>query len=126
MNEKRFDMVEGYVDIYGNPVIELVVEGNLSRTRIPVVVDTGFNGDLCLPIPLAIQLGVQLMDMARVELANGTVSEELVFAGKVRLGERSRRAEIYLTHSNEALLGTRLLKDEVLRIDFRHRQLTIE
>lgn len=119
-------MVEGYVDAYGNPMIDLIVEGKLSRTSIPVVVDTGFNGDLCIPIPLAIDLGVQLIDTARVELANGTVSEELVFAGYVRLGERRRRAEIYLTQSNEALIGTRLLKDEVLKIDFLHRQLTIE
>ena len=119
-------MVEGYVDIYGNPVIELVVEGELSKVRIPMIVDTGFNGDLCIPIPLAVELGVQLIDTAQVELADGTMSEELVFAGKAHLGERSWRAEIYLTQSNEALIGTRLLKDEVLRIDFPRRQLTIE
>ncbi|MDI6794715.1 MAG: hypothetical protein QME81_17920 [bacterium] len=119
-------MVEGYVDIYGSPMIDLVVEGKLSKAKVPVVVDTGFNGDLCLPIPLGIDLGVQLIDTAQVELANGSVSEELVFAGRAQLGERGKPVEIYLTRSKEALIGTRLLRDEVLRIDFRCRELTIE
>ena len=119
-------MVEGHVDAYGSPVIRLVVEGERNRARIPAIVDTGFNGDLCIPTPLAIDLGVQLVDTARVELANGSVSEELVFAGTLWLGEQSRWVEIYLTESSEALVGARLLKDEVLRIDFRRRRLTIE
>jgi predicted aspartyl protease len=35
--------------------------------------DTGFDGFLCLPTPVAVSLGLELIDVVSSELADGTV-----------------------------------------------------
>jgi hypothetical protein len=59
-----------------------------------------------------------LIDKRLVELADGTRKRELVFAGSVRLLGKTRKARIYLTESDDALVGTTLLSDCRLSIDF--------
>ena len=50
------------------------------------MVDSGFDGFLCLPIEVAVGLGLELVTTIPVELADGTVNEnELVFAGKASI-----------------------------------------
>jgi hypothetical protein len=53
-----------------------------------------------------------------IELADGTQKPELVFTGTVRFLGRSRRVRIFLTNSEDALVGTDLLADGRLNIDF--------
>jgi len=81
---------------------------------------------LCIPVALAVDLGLQLVNVTKVELADGRITEELVFAGEVQMGDTPTRVEIYLTKSNESLIGTRLLTNNTLKIDFRSSELTIE
>jgi hypothetical protein len=51
-------------------------------------------------------------------LADGAQKDTLVFAGTVDFLNRQREVAIYLTDSDEALVGTRLLSDCQLTIDF--------
>lgn len=51
-----------------------------------------------------------------VELADGTIKQELVFAGIVRLGKSRRDVNILLTESDDALLGANMLS--YLELDF--------
>ena len=62
--------------------------------------------------------------MQDVEYADGTVRRELVFRGQIKFGDRKHRVEITLTEAADALVGTRLLQDSVLEIDFSN--LTVE
>lgn len=116
----------GYVDEYGQPKIKLVVRGQKQQQAIEAVVDTGFNGHLCLPLPIAVQLGLELAGYQFVELADGSVHRDLTFAGKAIFDNQEVDAEISLTNSEDALLGTGLLQGQRLEIGFASRSLTIQ
>lgn len=84
---------------------------------LDLALDTAFSGDLCLPISIATQLGLELITTQRFELADGSIQEELVFLGFVTLGVE-RPVEIVLTASEESLLGTGLLAETQVVFDF--------
>jgi clan AA aspartic protease len=115
----------GYVDRYLQPKVRLAVKGLRQTLPIEVVVDTGFNGDLCLPIPFAIQLGLELCADREFELADGSIRQELIFIGQAVLENEERDVLISLTHSADALLGCGLLKGQKLEIGFESKTLNI-
>ena len=100
------------------PTVVLEVIGSRGQTPLTAIIDTGFDDELCLPIPLAVTLGLSLIGTEDVELADGTQKRELVFAGSVRFLDQIRPVRIFLTESEDALVGTRLLNDCRLNIDF--------
>jgi clan AA aspartic protease len=100
------------------PKVELVAIGARRKAQVAAIVDTGFDGQLCLPISLAVTLGLLLTSVEEVELADGTRKHELVYSGSVRFLGRRRKIRIFLTNSEDALVGTELLKDCRLTIDF--------
>jgi len=108
----------GYVDEYLQPKVKLLVRGLRQESEVEAVVDTGFNGDLCLPISLAIQLGLELWGDQYVELADGSIKHEFLFRGEAILEQSVIPVEISLTESEDALLGVGLLKDQKLEIGF--------
>jgi len=68
-----------------------------------------------------------LIDVADSELADGTiVQDELVFAGKVLWDDEVIDAEIVLTKSNDTLIGTAMLKNSDVRLNFRTGEVLIE
>lgn len=69
-------MIEGCIRESRTPVITLKVLGTRGALTIDGILDTGFDGFLCLPIPVAVTLGLKLVDMIRTELADGTVIED--------------------------------------------------
>ncbi len=100
------------------PVAELTVLASRSSVQIEAVIDTGFNGDLCLPTEIALQICLELLNQETVELADGARSARLVFLGGVRFLDKEQPIEIYLTDSKTPLIGTRLLDDCRVTIDF--------
>ncbi len=117
--------MRGFVNEYGQPLVEITVTGIRDSITCPAVVDSGFNGDVCIPTSIAIQLGLELVAAYPIELADGTKRNELVFAGDVVLDGRRENAEVFLTEAQDALLGTGLLWDSVLEIDFIKRVVEI-
>lgn len=111
--------LEGYFDEYGQPRVRITVIGTHDEIAVDAVIDTGFDGDLCLPVQMGIKLGLELRGLTRVELADGTVKQELVFAGVARLGRKRKDVNILLTESEDALLGTNVLS--YLELDFVNR-----
>lgn len=100
------------------PTTRLHVQGSRGAAEVTAIIDTGFDGHVCLPTTLAVGLGLELSGQNVVELADGTRKMSLVFDGTVRFLDRERVVAIYLTDSDEALIGTRLLSDCRLSIDF--------
>jgi predicted aspartyl protease len=100
------------------PQVEVIVGGARQRVQMTACLDTGFDGDLCLPTDIGLTLGLELTGSEAVELADGSCQPELVFKGfAVFLGKR-RNVKIYLTESEEALVGTGLLGGCRLSVDF--------
>ena len=121
-------MIEGYIDRDLQARLTVRVEGTRKSVEIDAIIDTGFDGSLCLPIPVAIQLGLELSGSQVVELADGSLREELLFMGKAALGDRDegKTVDISLTESEDALLGVDMLKEYKLNIDFRSKRVILE
>ena len=117
--------VEGYVDDQGQAIIEIAVGGSRGEISLNAIVDTGFSGDVSLPTSTAVQLGLELCGSEIFELADGSRVEGLVFVGQLRLGNEAREAEIVLSNSQEALVGTGLLRGRRLEIDFQSKRLIL-
>lgn len=120
--------MKGYVDEFGQPRVEATVMGAKGGATIWAIVDTGFNGEVCLPILIATQLGLELYGYEEMELADGAIKASLVFEGKFILGDESgfRPVRIILTEAADTLLGTELLQGKVLRVNFTTGDVTIE
>ena len=118
-------MIRGYFDDVGQPRIAVSIFGNRGELTIDAVIDTGFDGSLCLPLSLAIPLGLELHGRINYELADGTIKRELTFEATIRLGEAMNQVEISLTESEDALLGSELLDGYVLEIDYGNRTVEI-
>ena len=111
--------MKAYFDPFGQPRVEIEVRGTRATVRVAAILDTGFDGELSLPIGIAMQLGLELRDVITVELADGSLSDELVFAGYLSEEEEGEReVSILLTQSQDALLGTELLRGRRVILDF--------
>ena len=56
----------GHVDEQGWPLLTVQIKG--ARTEVPLeaVIDTGFDGSLCVPVEVAVQLGLDLIGFQTV------------------------------------------------------------
>lgn len=97
-------MIRGTINEFNSCYISLTVSGNRGSIEVRGLLDTGFEGYLCLPISLAVPLGLELSNIIGTELADGTIIEdELVFSGKLLWGDESIDVEIILTRSDDTL-----------------------
>ncbi|MEM2128018.1 MAG: hypothetical protein QXH67_07345, partial [Candidatus Bathyarchaeia archaeon] len=63
---------EGYVDELNRPRLSINVIGGRAEAKLDALIDTGFDGSLCIPVGIAVQLGLDLTGVTYVELADGT------------------------------------------------------
>ena len=110
--------MRGYIDEGRLCRAEITVIGGWQTVFIEGIVDPGFNGDLCLPTQIAAQLGLVLCGLQRIELADGTKKKDLLFAGEAIFDGERKWVEIFLTDSEDALIGAGLLLERVLPIDY--------
>lgn len=99
------------------PMTEVQVSGNKGNCTIKAIVDTGFEGFLCIPVDIAVALGLELSGETLFEFADGSQKKELTFKGFVNFLGKRRKVDISLT-KGEALVGTELLAECRLLIDF--------
>jgi len=119
-------MMKGYIDKALQPKCSIIVKGLRKAIKFDAVVDTGFNGYLCIPISIAIQLGLELRGHEYIELADGSIKHDLTYLGEAIWENANIPIEISLTESNDALLGARLLEDKKLTIDYPEKLVFIE
>ncbi len=116
----------GHVDELRQPRIKLTVKGNRKAISIKPVIDTGFDGYLSLPVAIAISLGLELNGQVSVEFADGSKKRELTFLGTVIWQDREYDIDIFLTESEDALIGSSLLQGLKLIIGYANHFVTIE
>jgi predicted aspartyl protease len=115
-------VIAGTVTAEGVPTVPLIVGGQ----PWTAVIDTGFNGDLELPDALRSHVNARFLHSVISELASGvSVLEDLYhvdlpFDGTVVL------AEATFVPGNQILLGTGLLRNYRLTIDFPARTVLLE
>jgi clan AA aspartic protease len=114
-------MIRGHFNRNGNRCIEI----QLSGLRTEVVVDTGFDGALWLPTAFLTSLNLELISTQRFSVADGHTVDSQVFSGKMVWLGKEIEVEIVATKSNNALLGTELLRECALFIHFPTQRVEI-
>jgi clan AA aspartic protease len=115
-------LIEGTVTKDGVPAIE--VEVGSQRWR--AIVDTGFNGELELPERLRSQVRAQLVGRVTSLLAANQRIEEDIFLVDFPFDGRILRAQATFVDGDSILIGTGLLRDYRLQVDFPAGTVAIE
>ena len=113
----------GWVDARSNSLISIT----LARVgAIDFVIDTGFDGELLLPLSLTESLQLRIMDEAELVLAGDVIAESFTSVAEINWMGSRRIAEVSLMEGNDHLVGTALLKGTRLRIDYIANNVEIE
>jgi len=73
-------VLNGHIDERNQLWLAITVGGLHSKQTINALIDTGFNGELLLPLQVAIPLGLQLAGAASYRLADGSISQQMLFS----------------------------------------------
>ncbi|OGM71555.1 hypothetical protein A2897_01410 [Candidatus Woesebacteria bacterium RIFCSPLOWO2_01_FULL_44_24b] len=115
-----------FFDEKGSPKAKLIVKGEHEEVEIEALIDTGFSGDLTLPLPEAIFLKLRLVSSVAIVLADGSIKNKLMFEGKSKLDKKFVSTDIILTEEGDAKVGIALLKRNRLTIDFAKDKISIK
>jgi predicted aspartyl protease len=115
-------VILGVVSVQGLPTIILPIAGR----DWPATIDTGFNGDLELPDVLREPLNAQFVGRATAALASGQSVEEEVYLVDFPFDGRIVQAESTFVSGSRILIGTRLLSEYSLQINFVSKTLQLE
>ncbi|MCS7191800.1 MAG: hypothetical protein NZ937_02300 [Armatimonadetes bacterium] len=96
---------------------EIEVIGLRLSEKLTAIIDTGFDGAICLPISIAVTLGLELVGWEFVQYADGRIARELLFRGTVQFQDSIFEVNISLTESNEALIGLEMLRGYKMVLD---------
>ena len=93
---------------------------------LQAIIDTGFNGDLELPERLRSGLNAQFVGRATSLLAANQRVEEDVFLVDFAFDGQMVRVQATFVDGDEILIGTRMLRDYRVEIDFPGQSVSIE
>jgi clan AA aspartic protease len=114
--------IDGSFNTQGEPIIKLKV-GSLFAD---LLVDTGFDGGLILPSHVATKLDLTYEGLEDYDSVSGERIVAKAYSIEIDwLGKRVRIAVIVSPKINEAILGSHILSDCRLTIDYGYRTVTI-
>ncbi len=114
-------MIRGRFNANGEPCVLLQIAG----LKIEVIVDIGFNGTLWLPTTFLTGLNLEAISTQRFFVADGHSVDSQIFLGNMVWFGKDIEVEIVATESNNALLGTELLRGCSLFIHFPTQRVEI-
>ena len=116
-------MIDGWVRNRDEPVVRLsVFDSTDRRHEIDFVIDTGFSGTLLLTPKHAKALNLAWMASENAELADGSITRFDYYQCRLEWGEQIRTVPCAVC-DGVPLVGTQLLADHELRIQFTQRGL---
>ena len=120
-------MLNGEINEKNQLSVSIIVHGQQGQSAtVPALVDTGFTGDLQLPLTIAIPLGLRLDAVGTFEYADGRTARKMLFSATITWGTTTRPVTVSVVDSNTALLGTGLLHGYTLNADFAKKQFSIQ
>ena len=115
-------MIEGVISSDGVPAIEVEVGGRRWRA----IIDTGFNGELELPERLRLHVNARYVgNVTSILAANQEVKED-VYEVDFPFDGRLFQVQATFVAGDEILIGTGMLQDYRLQIDFPARSVSLE
>ena len=110
-------MMSGRVNQFREAILNLVIIGkDKSKLAVEAVIDTGFNGDVILPIDIVLSLGLELQGYQESVLGDGTIAKFPVYLGTVIWDGQKQIVEINAATTG-SLIGMGLLEGYKLEID---------
>lgn len=103
----------GSLDSTGSPRLKISISGVLTNTPVEfdVIIDTGFNGFVSMPLLTAFPLGLPLFGTTSVMLADGTTASKLTALGRAELGPETKIGIVILEpNSSDILVGMEFLR----------------
>lgn len=120
--------MKGFVDDQLRALLPVPVSASLdgNRTEILAWIDTAFNGGLAIPRKLAAELELVEVSYVAAILADGKSVELPLFKCIIDWFGNRYETEIAASEGTFALLGTMLLADRDLRIDYKARTVELQ
>jgi predicted aspartyl protease len=115
-------VITGEVSDDGVPLVEL----RIADQTYSAIIDTGFNGDVELPLELKGKLNDQSIGRLRSVLAGGQFIEEDAYTVDLPFDGEVIRAVATFAFDAQILIGTNLLRRYALRIGFASRYVELE
>lgn len=118
----------GFVDDQLRALLPVPVSASLDgdRTEILAWIDTAFNGGLAIPRNLAIDLGLVEVSYVEAILADGKTVELPLFRCIIDWFGSCFETEIAASEGKFALLGTTLLANRNLHVDYKARTVELQ
>jgi predicted aspartyl protease len=110
------------VNLRGQPIVQLVLAGQ----TWDAVIDTGFTGELELPEPLFTPLRPLFQQQRRLILGGGQTVVEDIFLVDFPFDGEIFSADATFVDTTQILLGTHLLRNHHLEIDFPARTVRLD
>ena len=101
------------------------LSGHFGSKEIFFRIDTGFDGELSLPVNLAIPLGLPLIGESEYNIAGGGKTAPFKFIASMQWGSQTKLVSVDVDRGSIPLLGMRLLTDYTLFADFKKKTLII-
>lgn len=119
-------IINGLVDDKNSLWVKLRVSGYHGGKDIFFRIDTAFDGELSMPVSLAVPLGLPLIGESEYQIAGGATFQPLKFTASIQWGTQNRLATVNVDQSKIPLLGLGLLNGYVLLVDFKEKTLMIK
>ena len=118
-------MVKGHVNPYGEPFVEIALVLKEGLKNVDAVVDTGFNGMISVPHSWIAKSDWTFVGYEEYEIATGETVRQKVFLGDLDFDGRPMKAYILASSAKDILIGTKLLGEKTLEIDFPRKSVKI-
>ena len=119
-------MIIGFVNESDEPVVEVKLDLGKEKRLVNAVIDTGFNGYISVPKKLIDRSDWDFLGIEEYELASGELMRERVFLGRIEIGTEKLAVFVLSNNSSDTLVGTKLLRNRLLIINFADKTLKIE
>jgi len=97
------------IDDYGSVRINIQLIGTCATVPTDAIFDSGFNGDIVMPIESAVKLGLEAGGVTTVELADGYTQDFPIFLCDIDIGGIKQKASVLIMGS-EVLIGMGLME----------------
>lgn len=118
--------LQGVIDENLEPVVNnIFLAGRERPIPLDAILDTGFNGTLCLPNVFQPHCDLEVLGIETFELADGTLIQETLYLGQLLIDDTPYPVELLLTDTHRPLLGMQLLLDKVATFDLKTMRLEV-
>ena len=96
-----------------------------NKIFLPAILDTGFNGELALPVRFKSLCSLSPLGIKSFELANGHIVQEEVVVATLLAGRKKIPVEAILTRSETALIGMELIRNRIATFNLKKNRVFV-